>query len=68
MIAESQNFLELDFIHVAKIISSSGLSIDSELQVLNAADGWLCHKITKRNIYANYILSRIRLQLLSDPA
>ena len=38
MIVESNNFLELDFISIKKIFSSSGLNIDSELQVFNAAD------------------------------
>ena len=68
IVAESNNFLELDFIHVAKIILSSDLNTDSELQVLRAADGWLSHNITERSKYATCILSKIRLLLLSDPA
>ena len=68
MVAESHNFVELDFIHVRKMFSSSELNIDSEIQVLNAADGWLCHKITDRSKYAKDLLLRIRLLLLSDAA
>ena len=41
MFADSPNFLELDSLSVAKILSSDKLQIDSELQVCNAADAWL---------------------------
>ena len=37
MIVDSDNFLELDFFSIKKILSSSELNIDSELQVFNAA-------------------------------
>ena len=56
MIADTVNFLELDFIIIKKILSSSGLNIDSELQVFNAADSWLCHDITERRKYAKELL------------
>ena len=46
--ADSKNFLELEFNYIIKILSSSGLNIDSELQVFNAADSWLSHDI--RNV------------------
>ena len=68
MTADSDNFLELDCISIRKILSSSGLNIDSELQVFNAADSWLSHDITKRSIYAKNLLSKVRLSLLSIPA
>ena len=68
MVANSSNFLKLDFKSVAKILSSSELSIDSELEVYNAADGWLRYKLTERSNYAKDILLRIRLSLLSVPA
>ena len=42
-IADSQNFLKFDFVAVRKILSGSGLNIDSELQVFNAAYAWLGH-------------------------
>ena len=57
MIVDSENFLELDFISIKKILSSSELNIDSELQVFNAADSWLCHDITQRSKYTKDLLS-----------
>ena len=68
MIVDSNNCFELDFISIKKILSSSGLNIDSELQVFNAADSWLCHGITERSKYAKDLLSMVRLPLLSIPA
>ena len=65
MVVESNNFLELDFISIEKILSSGKLNIDSELQVFNAADSWLCHDITERTKYAKDLLSKVRLSLLS---
>ena len=68
MFAETNNFLELDFITVRKILSSNQLKIDTELQVFNAADSWLCHDITKRSKHAKDILCKVRLPLLSAAA
>ena len=68
MVAENNNFLELDFTTLRKILSSDQLNIDTELQVFNAADSWLCHDLTKRRDYANNILSKVRLSLLSVAA
>ena len=68
IIADSDNFLELDFDYIRKILSSNGLNIDSELQVFNAADSWLSHDMTERGIYAKHLLSKVRLPLLSTPA
>ena len=66
--ADFDNFLDLDFYFVKKILSSSGLNIDSELQVFNAADSWLSHDINERSKYANDLLSMVRLPLLSISA
>ena len=68
MIVDSDNFLELDFIFIKKILSSSELNIDLELQVFNVADSWLSHDITERSKYAKDLLSMVRLPLLSIPA
>ena len=68
MFAGSDNFLKLEFKYITKILSSSGLNIDSELQVLNAADSWLFHDLSERRKYANDLLSKVRLPLLSIPA
>ena len=67
MASDSNNFLDLDLISLIKILSSSGLSIDSELQIVEAGDSWLCHNITDRGKYAKYLLSKVRLSLLSVP-
>ena len=61
LIADSDNFLELDFNYIRKILSSNGLKIDSELQVFNAADSWLSHDITERSKHAKDILSKVPL-------
>ena len=68
MFSETTNFLELDFISLRKILSSDQLNVDTELQVFNAADSWLCHDLTKRRDYANNILCKVRLSLLSVAA
>ena len=67
-IAESREFLEFDHISVIKILSSSNLRIDSELQVFNAADRWLSYDLSERSKYAKELLSKVRLSLLSTSA
>ena len=66
--AKTRNFLSLDFNSVKKILSRCGLNIDSELQVFNAANNWMCHDVNQREKYANLVLAKVRLQLLSIPA
>ena len=68
MLVDSRNFLELKFPSVAKILSSSELSVDSELQVLDAANFWLKYNITERGKFTPSLLLKIRLWLLSDHA
>ena len=68
LVAESDNCLELDFICFGEILSSSDLKIDSELQVFNAANRWLCHNLAERSRYSIEILVKIRIPLLSAPA
>ena len=68
MFADSDNFLELEFNYIINILLSSGLNVDSELQVFNAVDSWLSHDIIKRSKYAKNLLSMVRLPLLSIPA
>ena len=65
IVAESKDFSELNFVSLVKILSSSGLNIDSELQVFDAFYSWLCHDITERSKYAKDLLSKVRLPLLS---
>ena len=54
IVSESQNFLNLDYKCVAKIISSSYLNIDSELEIFNAVVSWLCNK-KERYTYAKHL-------------
>ena len=68
MFADSGNFLELGFTFIRKILLSSGLNVDSELQIFNAVDSWLCHSITERSKYAKELLSVVRFPLLAIPA
>ena len=41
MIVDTKSFLELDINTVSKILASSSLQIDSEVEVYNAANKWL---------------------------
>ena len=67
-ILDSKSFLDLDFKYVRKILSSDELNIDSELEVIAAADAWLSHNIAERSKYAKRLLVTTRLHLLSDYA
>ena len=66
MVGDTQNFLELDYFLVAKILASSDLVITSEVEVYNAADRWLKYKIEERRKFAKHLLLKVRLPLLSD--
>ena len=68
MFVDSETFLQLGFISVSRILSSSKLHVDSELQVFNAADRWLYDNITERSKHTKRLLLRIRLSLLSVSA
>ena len=68
MVVESQNFLELEFKQVAKILASSELSLHSEFEVINAANKWLKENSKERNKFAKRLLLLVRLRLLSDHA
>merc|ERR1712240_628900 len=67
IISETQKFLDLDYEYVVKILSSSYLNIDSELEVFNAIVYWLGSR-KERNTYAKHLFLKIRLTLLSVPA
>ena len=68
MVAETDNFLELDFVLLKKILSSSKLHLTSEVEVFNAADKWLRHDVEGRGKLAKEVLMTVRLSLLSDAA
>merc|ERR1712240_1002991 len=67
IISETQKFLDLDYKYVTKILSSSYLNIDSELEVFNIIVSWLENR-KERNTYAKHLFLKIRLELLSVPA
>ena len=52
MLAETEHFRELDYFVLSKILASSDLHITSELEVFNAANGWLNHNFDKRSKFA----------------
>ena len=62
---QRQDFLEMNFKFVAELLSRSQLKLSSEMQVFNAAISWLKYNLEKRSKYALYILSKVRLPLLS---
>ena len=66
MLADTDSFLELDFIHIVKILKSSQLLITTELEVYNAASKWLSYNITERSKFAKDLLLTVRFPLLSD--
>ena len=67
MFVDSNSFLKLDFKSVSRILSSSELNIDSEMEVFNVIVSWLGHN-KERSKYAKGIFLKVRLSLLSDPA
>ena len=68
LFANSHSFLELDSSSVAKILSSDKLHIDSELQVYNTADKWLCNNTNVGDKISNNMLLKTRFPLLSVDA
>ena len=68
MLTETDNFLELDYLAVSKILGSSELHITSELEVFNAANEWLGYNIEERRELAKQLLQIVRLPFLSDHA
>ena len=67
-VAESKNFLQLNFKVVKKILSSSKLYITSELEVLKAFEKWTASDCVNRIKRAKALLPCVRLPLLSIPA
>ena len=66
MLVETHNFLLIDYTVLSKLLASSELHITSELEVFNAANGWLNFNSEERNKFAQMILLKVRLPLLSD--
>ena len=68
LVCENKNFLELDLDSFRKIISSSEINIDCEIEIFNAIDSWVKYDFQERSDYLIYFLSKVRLSLLSDHA
>ena len=68
IIIKTQNFLHLDFNLVAKVLASSELNIQTEVEIFNAVINWIKHNIEERSKYAKQLLLKVRFTLLSKPA
>ena len=66
MLVESQDFLQLDFSCLAKILASSELDIHSEVEIFDAAVAWLKHNSEERSKYAKQLLLKVRITLLPE--
>ena len=68
LVSDCSKFLELDYISILCIISSSNLNIDCEIEVFNATDKWISYDFNKRRKYLVSLLSKVRLNLISQHA
>ena len=68
MVVETKNFVHIDYSINAKILGSSKLNVQSEVEVYDAAITWLSHNIEARSKYAKQLLLKVRLTLLSEHA
>ena len=66
MVVGTNCFLESDYDFVSKLLASSNLQIDSEVEVYNSLNKWLSYDGEKRTKFAKQLLLKIRLYLLSD--
>ena len=65
-VSGSKNFLQLGLSSVKKILSSSELHVDSELEVMEAAQKWLTHERDERREFTKKLFMKIRISLLPD--
>lgn len=66
IVVKTQNYLKLDYHHVLIILASSNLQIDSEVEVIYAANKWLNYNIEEHRKFSKGILSKVCLSLLSS--
>ena len=66
MVVGSENFLNLSFSSLSKILSSSQLHITSELKIFDAADKWLSQNKKQCQKFAKQLLLKVRFHLLSE--
>ena len=62
---QNEYFCKMDLSFVTKLLSSSQLNLSNEIQVFKAANSWLKYSFNERSKHASYILSKVRLSLLS---
>ena len=65
IVSDNESFLELELYLISKILTSSGLLITSEIEVFKVVDRWLNYNIEERSKYAEDLLLKVRLHLLS---
>ena len=66
IIIKTKNFLHLDYYILVKILASSNLNIHSEIEVSDSLTVWLKHNSGERSKFAEQLLHKIRLTLLSQ--
>ena len=66
IINDIDNFEQLDYGWILKILASSELAITSEIEVFKVAQRWLNYNIEERSKYARDLLFKVRLNLLSN--
>ena len=64
-IALHEEFLELTFEEVRKIVSDSNLNVRGEEQVYEATMSWIKHNLEKRKIHLADLLQCVRMPLMS---
>ena len=65
-LTDDKNFLKISFTNLKKILNSSQLNVDFELEVYRLAEEWLKHDIGERGRLAKDLLRSVRLNLLSQ--
>ena len=68
MVTETDGFKELPFSLVKKVLASSSLKIDTEIEVFKAAETWLNFDYKERRKYAKDLLLKLRFPFLSKSA
>ena len=68
MVIETESFNELEFSLICKILDSSCLNVDSEVEVFDAVIKWFNFNVEERSKFARQLLLKVRLNLLSEPA
>ena len=66
MTTDTENFLNLEFRSVGKIISSSELNITSELEIFRVVQAWISYNKEERSKYSKDLLLKVRIPLLSE--